>query len=151
MKIKLMKIWESLFPKRITPDNITSLESNEIFVFGSNTGGFHGAGAARTALQWGAKMRVGVGLSGKTYAIPTKDVIKNGKDSFLETMPLDDIQLYVNKFIEFAKSHPNMKFLVTKIGCGLANYNENDIAPLFKNTVNIRNIYLPQEFWDILG
>lgn len=146
---KLFKqLLETLSPNnRITPENITTLKSNEIFVFGSNTGGFHGAGAASMALAFGAKMRKGVGLFGQTYAIPTKKVVKNG----LVTMSLEEIRPYVLDFIDYAYIHPNKIFLVTQIGCGLAGYKPSQIAPLFKRAINVENIYLPQVFWDELN
>ncbi len=131
---------------RITPEIITTLQPNEIFVFGSNLAGRHGAGAAKQALKFGAKYNTGVGLCGNTFAIPTKD--KN-----LKVMPLDTIKKYVDCFIELAQLAPlRFKTLyVTKIGCGLAGYTPKDIAPLFKEAININNIHLPLEFWQILN
>ena len=99
----------------------------KIFVFGSNLAGIHGAGSAVTARRdWGAAWGVGVGLSGSSYAIPTKG-------TKLEVLPLPVIQGYVNSFLEFACAHPELEFYVTKIGCGLAGYKNEDIAPMFKN------------------
>jgi hypothetical protein len=111
--------------KVTTPDKITVLKPNEVFVFGSNLSGIHGLGAAKTALKWGAKYGQGVGLQGQTYAIPTKD-------EHIKTLPLIAIQMYVDQFKVFAKEHPELTFLVTKIGCGLAGYSEKDIAPMFQ-------------------
>jgi hypothetical protein len=124
---------------RITPENITELKENEVFVFGSNLSGFHGGGAAKTALKWGAQMNEGLGMKGQTYALPTKDRLIN-------TLPVEKIQVYVEAFIVFAKEFPSLNFLVTEIGCGLAGYSPEDIAPLFKEAVTITNIYLPQRF-----
>lgn len=122
---------------------IKNLKENEIFVFGSNEAGRHGAGAAKTALKWGAKYGVGVGHRGSTYAIPTKD-------RQIKTLSLDIIQKYVNAFIKYAEMSPEKIFLVTEIGCGLAGYNPCDIAPLFKNANNIENIILPKSFQNVL-
>lgn len=128
---------------RIAPDKITSLRKNEVFVFGSNERGIHGAGAARQALNWGAEFGVGFGLRGKTFAIPTKT-------PYFVTLSLGKISTYIEQFANFAKENPSMKFLVTEIGCGLAGYKPKDIAPLFfkHNTHKYENIYLPERFWN---
>ena len=95
--------------KRIAPDRITELKDNEIFVFGSNLQGNHAGGAAAIAAkQFGAIWGQGVGLQGKSYGIPT---MHGG---------IEEIKPYVGEFIEFAKQNPNLKFLVTRIGCGIA-------------------------------
>ena len=122
---------------RVSEKNITELADNEVFVFGSNLGGLHGAGAASTAMQWGAIWGKGIGLQGQTYAIPTMC-------GSLETMIP-----YVDEFIEFAKDNPKLRFLVTEIGCGIAGYTPIQIAPLFTEAINIVNIALPQSFWDV--
>lgn len=96
-----------------------------IFVFGSNLAGRHGAGAALSAKNlWGAQVGVGEGPTGKSYAIPTKD-----RD--LKTRDLVAIALSVAKFIGYASQHPHDKFIVTRVGCGLAGYKDEQIAPLF--------------------
>lgn len=126
-------------------DNIRYLDNDEIFVFGSNLRGRHGKGAALQALNfYGAKEGQDVGISGNSYAIPTKD--ENLKVLFLKS-----IAAYINDFIEFAKSHQNYQFLVTKIGCGLAGYNESDISPLFKNCKGLNNVHLPVSFIQYLN
>lgn len=125
---------------RITPENITKLESNQIFVFGSNQSGRHGKGAAKTALGWGAVYGQAEGLQGKTYGIPSKD--KN-----IRTLAIDEIKPYVDRFVEFAKLHPELTFLVTEIGCGLAGLNYEQIAPLFIEAKNVDNIWLSERFW----
>ncbi len=126
----------SEFSHRLTPDNIRSLGRNEIFVFGSNLTGAHGGGAARLAYErFGAIMGQGVGLQGQSYAIPT---MQGG---------VNTIKPYVDEFIAFAKQHPEMTFLVTKIGCGIAGFKAAEIAPLFAGAVNVENIHLPQDFW----
>ncbi|SEA60635.1 hypothetical protein SAMN04487990_12029 [Bizionia paragorgiae] len=126
--------------KRISQKWIDKLEDNEIFVFGSNLDGLHGGGAAAVARKWGAIWGQGVGLQGQTYAIPT---MQGG---------VETIEPYVDEFLTFAKSRPNLKFLVTEIGCGIAGFTVEQIAPLFKNSLdeNIENIFLPESFYKIL-
>lgn len=118
--------------KRTTPEFITSLEPNEIFVFGSNLKGMHGGGAAYIAYRkFGAVMGQGVGLQGQSYAIPT---MQGG---------VDTIRPYVDEFIAFAKAHPELTFLVTRIGCGIAGFTDEEIAPLFADAHDVENIVLP--------
>lgn len=125
--------------KRISPEFITQLADNEIFVFGSNLAGMHGGGAARVALmRFGAIMGQGVGLQGQSYAIPT---MHGG---------VDVIKPYVDQFIDFAVQHPELKFLVTAIGCGIAGFTVEEIAPLFRRACTVENVYLPERFWDVL-
>lgn len=124
--------------QRITPKWITSLRFDEVFVFGSNLQGLHAGGAAKLAMQWGAVWGKGVGLQGQTYAIPT---MQGG---------IDTIRPYVDEFISLAKQHPNKTFLVTEIGCGIAGFTVEQIAPLFKKAVDVENIYLPERFWTVL-
>lgn len=107
----------------------TRPSKDQIFVFGSNEAGVHGAGAAAFALELGAVWGQGHGIHGSTYAIPTKD-------HDIETLRLSIITMYVNLFIQFTKDNPNLKFFVTRVGCGLAGYTDNQIAPLFKGAVN---------------
>lgn len=115
---------------------ITELPPGHIFVFGSNTAGIHGAGAARTAVEkFGAMFGHGIGLQGRSYAIPTKD-------ENLCTLPLDEIKEEVDRFIHFATQQSTMTFHVTKIGCGLAGYHEDDIRPMFKDAP--ANCILPE-------
>ena len=124
---------------RTTPDFITSLAENEVFVFGSNLAGFHGGGAASVAhCKFGAVWGQGVGLQGQSYAIPT---MQGG---------VDTIRPYVDEFIVFAKQHPELTFLVTRIGCGIAGFTDEDIAPLFKEALGVDNIILPATFLDVL-
>jgi hypothetical protein len=109
-----------------------------IFVFGSNLAGRHGKGAALYARQHhGALYGQAVGLQGNSYAIPTKD-------EYLRTLPLEAIRQYVDEFKRFAADHPEMTFQVTAIGCGLAGYKPEQIAPLFANAPP--NCMLPAEF-----
>lgn len=107
-------------------DKVFEPGPNRIFVFGSNTIGRHGAGAARAALEfYGAEYGKGEGIQGNSYAIPTKN-------DRLETLPRLDILIYVEKFISFAREHPELYFFVTRIGCGLAGYTDVLIAPMFR-------------------
>ena len=122
--------------KRTTPEFITELQPNEIFVFGSNLGGMHGGGAAYIAYRkFGAIMGQGVGLQGQSYGIPT---MQGG---------VETIRPYVDEFIEFAKEHRNLTFLVTRIGCGIAGFTPAEIAPLFAAATSLPNIHLPLDFW----
>lgn len=125
--------------KRITPVHITSLRPNEIFVFGSNLQGIHAGGAARAArLHFGAVMGQGIGLQGQSYAIPT---MQGG---------VETIRPYVDEFIAFAKAHPEWHFLVTPIGCGIAGFDPEDIAPLFMAAKQMENISLPESFLKVI-
>lgn len=126
------------FP-RYTPENITSLKPDEVFVFGSNLAGHHGGGAARAALhKFGAVWGQGVGLQGQSYAIPT---MQGG---------VETIKPYVDEFIGFAKARPELKFYVTRIGCGIAGFKDEEIAPLFSEALGVDNIFLPKPFADII-
>jgi len=127
----------------ITNPKITSLQDNEIFVFGSNEAGRHGKGAAKLALQWGAIYYNPEGLQGNTYALPTMD-------KYINKLPVPKIAGYVNNLLETVKQNPEKHFLITEIGCGLAGYKHIDIAPLFKDFLELPNISLPQKFIDIL-
>lgn len=124
---------------KYTPEKINVLEPNEVFVFGSNLQGRHLGGAARVAWEkFGAQWGIGVGLQGQSYAIPT---MQGG---------VDTIKPYVNLFVEFAAKHPELTFYVTKIGCGIAGFDCEDIAPLFVDALNMPNVILPREFVEIL-
>ena len=126
--------------KRVTPDYISDLKENEIFVFGSNLEGEHGGGAARTAREkFGAIWGQGTGLQGQSYGIPT---MHGG---------VEEIQPHVDEFIDFAMSHPELIFLVTRVGCGIAGFHDSEIAPLFAGAKDIPNIHLPESFWNILS
>ena len=128
-----------MYDREYTPGIISELKENEIFVFGSNLGGFHGGGAARAALNhFGAVWGQGVGLQGQSYAIPT---MHGGPAT---------IKPYVDEFVEFAAAHPELKFLVTRIGCGIAGFTPEEIAPLFANAIDHDNIILPKDFVTIL-
>jgi hypothetical protein len=131
--------------ERTTPEIIKTISENEVFVFGSNLSGRHGKGAAKTALSWGAKYGQASGIQGKTYGIPTKDA------SIRRTLSIEEIKPFVDDFIEWAKYNSGNIFYVTEIGCGLAGLKPKEIAPLFKEAVNVDNIYLPARFWHKLS
>lgn len=124
---------------KFTPGRITSLKENEIFVFGSNLQGMHGGGAATVALRnFGAVWGCGVGRQGQSYAIPTMQ----GE--------VETIKPYVDEFIEYARQHTELTFYVTRIGCGIAGFNDKDIAPLFKEALELNNVIIPESFYYIL-
>lgn len=123
-----------------TPEHITVLAADEIFVFGSNLGGNHGGGAALVAWKkFGAIYGQGVGLQGQSYGIPT---MQGG---------VETIAPFVDEFIEFAKAHPEYFFYVTRIGCGIAGFTDREIAPLFKKALHLKNVCLPETFVKLLG
>lgn len=121
-----------------TPECINNLAPNEVFVFGSNLRGWHQGGAAKHARNFGAIWGQGTGLQGQSYAIPT---MQGG---------VETIRPYVDDFIEFAKIHPELRFLVTKIGCGIAGFKEKEVAPLFTKAIELQNVTLPYEFVKII-
>ncbi len=122
-----------------TPENITSLAPDEVFVFGSNLQGLHAGGAARVAYQkFGAVMGQGVGMQGQSYAIPT---MHGG---------IKDIKPYVDDFIELAREWDQTTFYVTRIGCGIAGFKDEDIAPLFDEAYDLYNVRLPESFARII-
>ncbi len=124
--------------RRVASDRIASLGENEIFVFGSNIQGSHGGGAAWYAHKnFGAEWGVGEGLTGRTYALPTME----GPTSLKHA---------VDNFVACAKQHPELTFLVTAVGCGIAGYRPDEVAPLFKEATSLENVFLPQVFWEVL-
>jgi hypothetical protein len=128
---------------RATPEMVLELGPGEVFVFGSNLAGFHGAGAALMARQhFGAQPGVGAGPTGRCYAIPTRD-------KAIRTLSLDAIQPHVNTFLRYALEHPGNLFLVTPVGCGLARHRVSDMAPMFKAAPS--NVVLPASFQEALG
>ena len=121
--------------REYTPERIAELGEDEVFVFGSNLEGMHGGGAARTAYQrFGAVWSEGVGHHGQSYAIPT---MHGG---------VEQIRPYVDEFVEYARANKHLRFLVTRIGCGIAGFRDEQIAPLFSEALNCSNIILPREF-----
>ena len=126
-------------PSRLTPEYISELRPNEVFVFGSNVRGMHYGGAAAFAVgRFGAIMGQGEGLQGRSYAIPTME-------------GSDNMRAAVDRFVAFAKEHPELTFLVTPIGCGIAGYTSAEVAPLFREAVPLSNICLPNSFWEYLS
>jgi len=130
--------------KEFTPDNITKLATNEVFVFGSNAEGRHGLGAAKLAKdKFGAIYGQAEGIQGQSYAVITKKDFRQPKSSTLQEIGkgLQDMLLY-------AKANPNKKFLVTKLGSSLAGYSIEEIKSLFVQLRNIipSNVVLPKEY-----
>ena len=124
---------------RVSSDRIDHLEENEIFVFGSNASGYHGGGAAAYAMhKFGAVWGQGEGLQGQSYAIPTMEGIAEMSEA-------------IKRFTSFAAEHSELRFLVTRIGCGIAGYSVSQVAPLFKECIPLENVALPSDFWDVLG
>lgn len=127
------------YSQRVTPMQIDSLNEGEIFVFGSNPEGKHMGGAARAAMdRFGAVWGQGEGLQGRSYALPT-------------TCPLAQMQEAVKRFTQCAQQHPELRFLVTRVGCGIAGHRVSDVAPMFKECINLENVTLPADFWKELG
>lgn len=130
---------ENLENLKYTPDNITHLDEDEVFVFGSNLQGMHCGGAARTAVQkFGAIMGQGEGMQGQSYAIPT---MQGG---------VETIKPYVDRFIELASEWDQTTFYVTRIGCGIAGFTDEEIAPLFDKAFDLYNVRLPESFVKII-
>lgn len=124
---------------RVSNDRIDHLEENEIFVFGSNASGYHGGGAAAYAMRkFGAVWGQGEGLQGQSYAIPTMEGVAEMSEA-------------IKRFTSFAAEHSELRFLVTRVGCGVAGYSASQIAPLFKECIPLENVALPSDFWDVLG
>ena len=124
-----------MYNRAYSSERIDTLKDNEVFVFGSNLQGYHGGGAARVAMEkFGAVWGQGVGMQGQSYGIPT---MHGGVNA---------IKPYVDEFIDYAKSHPEKTFLVTRIGCGIAGFRDEEMAPLFAAAVEVENVLLPKSF-----
>lgn len=125
--------------KRTTANNITGLKANEKFVFGSNHEGYHIAGAAKVAYEkFGAAWGIGYGPTGLCYAINTMS-------------GLHEIEKQILPFLNYVRANPGIIFFVTEIGCGIAGFTVKQIAPLFKDAVELENVYLPERFWEVLN
>ena len=125
--------------QRITPEFIVQLDKKEIFVFGSNLAGMHGGGAAYIAHEkFGAEWGVGVGRTGQCYAIPT---MQGG---------VETIRPYVDEFIQYAQQHPDLIFLVTRIGCGIPGFTDQQIAPLFKLAKDFEDVAFPAGWRELM-
>ena len=130
-----MRTYNGVDRPDFTPEQISELKADEVFVFGSNLEGMHGGGAAYYAFKhFGAMMGCGVGLRGQSYAIPT---MQGG---------VETIEPYVSSFISYAKEHPELFFYVTRIGCGIAGFRDKEIAPLFSEAAGLENVCLPESF-----
>lgn len=128
-----------MYTRAFTPEFITELKPNEIFVFGSNLQGMHAGGAARIACEkFGAVWGQGVGIQGQSYAIPT---MQGG---------VETIAPYVEEFMDYAFRHRELTFLVTRIGCGIAGFTAQQIAPLFLKVIDLENVILPKDFVEIM-
>ena len=127
-----------------TPDYIDRLLPKQIFVFGSNALGYHTGGASGTARKkFGAVWGQAEGLQGQSYAIPVdfgKDVRKD-----------NEVKAAVDRFIAFAKEHTELFFFVTRVGCGIAGYHDEEMALFFKDALELKNVSLPKSFVDALG
>lgn len=127
-----------------TPDYIDSLLPKQIFVFGSNTLGYHTGGASGTARKkFGAVWGQAEGLQGQSYAIPVdfgKDVRKD-----------NEVKDAVDRFITFAKEHTDLFFFITRVGCGIAGYHDEEMAQFFKDALELKNVSLPKSFVDALN
>lgn len=135
MNNNMNKTYNGIERPEFTPEYITELKADEVFVFGSNLAGMHGGGAAYVAFRkFGAVMGCGIGLRGQSYAIPT---MQGG---------VETIKPYVDEFIAFASAHPELFFYVTRIGCGIAGFRDKEIAPLFSEAVGLENVCLPESF-----
>ena len=136
---KMRRNARQYYADRITPDWIDHLEDNEVFVFGSDEQGLHQGGAAAYAVKYfGAIVGQGVGLQRQSYAIPT-------------TGDFYDFSHAVRDFIDYAAAHPETRFLVTRLGCGTPGHSVRQVAPAFVDAINMENVSLPEDFWEILG
>lgn len=123
------------YGKRVTPDFVTRLEPNQVFVFGSSPDGSHAGGAARQAVEnFGAIVGQGEGMQGQSYAIP-----------------ITDLQEAIDRFVEYARMNPDKQFLVTEIGCGHGGFTPMQVAPMFAECIKLENVSLPEIFWNVLG
>ena len=124
---------------RMAQSHIDSLADGEVFVFGSNVQGMHGGGAAwYAAKHFGAEWGVGEGLTGRCYALPTME-------------GMSSMEHAVGRFTECARQHPELIFLVTAVGCGIAGYTPKEVAPLFREAAQLENVYLPEVFWAVIA
>ena len=128
-----------MYNRPFTPEFITELKPNEVFVFGSNLQGMHAGGAARIAHErFGAVWGQGVGMQGQSYAIPT---MQGG---------VETIEPYVEEFMDYAFRHRELTFLLTRIGCGIAGFTAEEMAPLFLKVIDLENVILPKDFVEIM-
>lgn len=136
---------------RITPDDPTQLDTDHVYVFSSNKAGRHGKGAALYARKKrGAIYGMPHGMQGNSYAIPAKDCRMNVDRFCRDSLEIEEIAGYVDTFIQFAADHPELIFDVIPIGCNLAGYTPEQMAPLFEKAIHLNNVYLPASFWKVL-
>ena len=127
------------YAERVTPHMVNSLQPGEVFVFGSNPDGFHNGGAAEIAMRrFGAVWGQSEGLQGQSYAIPT-------------TGSTGAMAMAVSRFVRFAEQHPELRFLVTRVGCGSAGRSVREVAQMFADCIRLENVALPADFWEELG
>jgi hypothetical protein len=127
---------------RVTPRSIKELRDNQVFVFGSNIAGRHSGAAAKQALlKWGAVWGLASGPQGRSYAIPTV----SGKANNVKL-----IEPYARQFAQYAREHREKTFLVTAVGCGNAGFTAEQVAPFFRECIDLPNVYLPESFWRVL-
>jgi hypothetical protein len=128
--------------RRITPSWIETLREDEIFVFGCRNSGRHFDGASCFALEhFGAIMGQREGRQGQSYAIPTIG----------GTIDKKELKDSVMRFTQYAIEHPELKFLVTPVGCGGGGWRPSMVAPMFQDASKLQNVYLPQVFWENLS
>ena len=128
--------------RRITPSWIETLREDEIFVFGCRNSGRHFDGASCFALEhFGAIMGQREGRQGQSYAIPTIG----------GTIDKKELKDSVMRFTQYAIEHPELKFLVTPVGCGGGGWRPSMVAPMFRDASKLQNVYLPQVFWENLS
>lgn len=130
--------------RKYTPEYITRLEPNQIFVYGANMQGIHGAGAAKQAMKWGA-VKGKIHLQGQTYGLPTRTVISRSPFT-LASLSLGMIFGELRSLDIVSRHFHEKEFLVTKIGCGFAGYTEKEIGDLFRQITWANNVVLPIEF-----
>ena len=130
--------------KGFTPDYIDALLPSQVFVFGSNALGYHTGGASRTARKmFGAIWGQAEGLQGQSYAIP----VDFGKGVRKDT----EVKAAVDRFVVFAREHAELFFFVTRVGCGIAGYHDEEMAQFFKDALELKNVCLPKSFVDALS
>lgn len=143
---RLWQLTYDLYPPTYdySPDNINELEDDEVFVYGANVNFRHGAGAAKHAIKFGAVYGLVEAYKGQTYGLITTDLNEPQRPS----IPMSLLQDEVDKFIQFAKDNTHLTFLVTEVGCGLAGFTVEEVAPLFKPVIldKVSNVRLPKRF-----
>lgn len=128
-------ILEQMLRERCTPEIITELKENEVFVFGSKPDGNHKSGAAKIAVEkFGARQGLGEGFCGQSYAIPVHKYHTHKMDKA------------VKSFVGYAKTHSDKAFYVLPVGCGSAGIDIRVVSEMFSKAMDYDNIYLPRQF-----